>query len=320
MVTACPICPHGCRLAEGQTGLCRARRNVDGRVVPLAANHPCAVAVDPMEKKPLFHFLPGRPVLSLGMAGCNLRCRNCQNASISQASPEDIPAAHLSPEDVVALLREKGVPAVAYTYTEPLVCFEYVRDCARAVHEAGFANVLVSAGYVNLEPLAELVPFLDAANIDLKTMSEDGYMSNCGVHRDPVLQTLRTLARSNVVLEVTNLVIPRFNDTDDDLHSWCAFVSGELGCDVPVHFSRFFPQYRLADRPPTPLETLRSAKKIAEEHGLLHVYCGNVDESEDTYCPGCGTCLVERSGLCVVENIVQDGRCPACGRVLYGRF
>ena len=273
-----------------------------------------------MEKKPLFHFLPGRPVLSLGMAGCNLRCRNCQNASISQASPEDIPAAHLSPEDVVALLREKGVPAVAYTYTEPLVCFEYVRDCARAVHEAGFANVLVSAGYVNPEPLAELVPFLDAANIDLKTMSEDGYMSNCGGHRDPVLQTLRTLARSNVVLEVTNLVIPRFNDTDDDLHSWCAFVSGELGCDVPVHFSRFFPQYRLADRPPTPLETLRSAKKIAEEHGLLHVYCGNVDESEDTYCPGCGTCLVERSGLCVVENIVQDGRCPACGRVLYGRF
>ena len=316
----CRICPHGCRLAEGRTGICRARRNVGGHVVPLAYGRPCSIAVDPMEKKPLFHFLPGRQVLSLGMAGCNLRCKNCQNASISQACPDDVPSHALSPKELVALVKAKGLSTVAYTYTEPIVAFEYVRDCAKAVHEAGFANVLVSAGYVNPEPLAELVPYLDAANIDLKTMSEKGYLENCGAKRDPVLATLRTLAKSKAVLEVTNLVIPGFNDSAPDLQAWCSFVSKELGRDVPVHFSRFFPYHLLTDRPPTPVETLHLARKIANDYGLNYVYCGNIDEEEITGCPGCGACLVSRRGYHARVGIGKDGRCPRCGRVIYGRF
>ena len=317
---SCGICPHGCRLAEGRTGVCRARRNVGGRIVPLAYGRPCSVAVDPMEKKPLFHFLPGRQVLSLGMAGCNLRCRNCQNAAISQVGPESVPACSLSPAELVALMRRKGLNAVAYTYTEPLVAFEYVRDCAKAVHEAGGANVLVSAGYVNPAPLAELLPFLDAANIDLKTMSEKGYLANCGAKRDPVLATLRTLAKSKVVLEVTNLVIPGFNDSEADLRAWCAFVAGELGRDIPVHFSRFFPAHRMRNLPPTPTATLHRAREIANRAGLRYVYCGNVDEDEITCCPACGACLVSRRGSSVNVGLGKDGRCPRCGCALYGRF
>ena len=316
----CRICPRGCRLEDGQTGFCRARRAVGGKVVPLAYGRPCAVAVDPMEKKPLFHFRPAARVLSLGMAGCNLRCRNCQNAAISQASPEQAPGKRLMPDEVVRLMRREGLTAVAYTYTEPLVCFEYVLDCARAVRAAGFANVLVSAGYVRPEPLAELVPFLDAANIDLKTMSAAGYRANCGAEREPVLATLRTLAKSEVVLEVTDLVIPFFNDSDADLKAWCAFVATELGRDVPVHFSRFFPAHQLTDRPPTPVETLRRAKEIARANGLRFVYGGNVDENEDTTCPDCGALLLRRRGFDVLFNVLREGACPRCGRKIYGRF
>ena len=320
MSIVCRICPRGCRLEDGQTGFCRARRAVGGKVVPLAYGRPCSVAVDPMEKKPLFHFRPASQVLSLGMAGCNLRCRNCQNASISQSSPDQVPGSRLTPDDLVQLMRRTGLTSVAYTYTEPLVCFEYVLDCARAVRAAGFANVLVSAGYVQPGPLAELVPYLDAANIDLKTMSEEGYRANCGAERDPVLATLRTLAKADVVLEVTDLVIPDFNDSDADLRDWCSFVATELGKDVPVHFSRFFPAHLLTDRPPTPAKTLRRAKEIARERGLRHVYCGNIDENEDTTCPGCGALLVRRRGFDVLSNVLREGGCPRCGKKIYGRF
>lgn len=288
--------------------------------MPLAYGRPCAVAVDPMEKKPLFHFRPGSRVLSLGMAGCNLRCRNCQNASISQAYPEQVPGNRLQPDDLVRIMKREGLTAVAYTYTEPLVCFEYVLDCARAAHAAGFANVLVSAGYVQPEPLKELVPYLDAANIDLKTMSEEGYRANCGATRDPVLATLRTLAKSDVVLEVTNLVIPGFNDSDRDLQDWCSFVAKDLGKDVPVHFSRFFPAYLLTDRPPTPTKTLERAREIARAKGLSFVYCGNIDENEDTTCPGCGALLVRRRRFDVLSNALRGGACPHCGKKIYGRF
>ena len=316
----CGICPRGCRLAAGATGDCRARRNVGGRIVPLAYGRPAAVALDPIEKKPLFHFLPGATALSLGTAGCNLHCRNCQNADISQASPDALPAEDLSPDALVALMRRTDARIVAYTYNEPLVAFEYVLDCARAVRAAGGFNVLVSAGYVNPAPLAALLPLLDAANIDLKTMSKDGYRVMCGVSRDPVLATLRTLAHAPVVLEVTNLVIPGFNDSPRDLSDWCAFVARDLGADVPVHFSRFFPRHRLMDRPPTPLATLARAADLARDHGLRYVYCGNVDGEAVTCCPACGASLVRRVGFSVRSNQLDDGRCPACGHVIYGRF
>ena len=316
----CGICPRACRLAEGESGFCRARKAVGGRVVPLGYGRPCAVALDPMEKKPLYHFLPGRPVLSLGMAGCNLRCRNCQNASISQASPDDVPFEPLAPEEVVALARREGAPAVAYTYTEPLVAFEYVLDCAKAARAAGLANVLVSAGYVNPGPLAELVPFLDAANIDLKTMRDAGYRDNCAATLAPVLDTLRALARSAVHLEVTNLVIPGFNDAEEDFAAWCGFVAGELGEETPVHFSRFFPCHRLRDRPPTPPAALEKAKETALARGLKHVYLGNTGSEETTFCPACGAALLVRRAYQILVNRVRGGCCPDCGRKIHGRF
>ncbi len=316
----CGICPRACRLGEGQSGNCRARRNIGGRIVPLAYGRPCAVALDPIEKKPLFHFMPGAAALSIGTAGCNLHCLNCQNSDISQNSPENIPSEPLPPDALAALMRRTGAQSVAYTYNEPLVAFEYVLDCAKAVREAGGANVLVSAGYVNPRPLEELMPYLDAANIDLKTMSESACLANCGVHVDPVLATLRTLARSNVVLEVTNLVIPGFNDSDGDLDACCAFVADELGKDVPVHFSRFFPRHRMTDRPPTPLATLRRADEMAHAHGLHYVYCGNVEGEANTMCPSCGRRLIVRRGFDVISNVMVHDRCPDCGQVIYGRF
>ena len=316
----CGICPRGCRLAEGETGNCRARRNVGGRIVPLGYGRPCAVALDPIEKKPLFHFLPGATALSLGVAGCNLHCRNCQNADISQASPESLPAESLTPDALVGLMQRTGTRVVAYTYTEPLVSFEYVLDCARAVRSAGGFNVLVSAGCVNPGPLSELVPFLDAANIDLKTMSDEGYRTMCGVGRNPVLATLRTLAQSDAVLEVTNLVIPGFNDSERDLSDWCAFVADDLGTDVPVHFSRFFPRHRLMDRPPTPVATLHRATDMARKCGLKYAYCGNVEDEAVTRCPGCSAALVRRVGFIVLSNSIVNGCCPYCGRTIHGRF
>ncbi|MCR5415018.1 MAG: AmmeMemoRadiSam system radical SAM enzyme [Kiritimatiellae bacterium] len=316
----CAICPRECSLAEGETGNCRARRNVGGRVAPLAYGRPCAVAIDPMEKKPLYHFRPGKSILSIGTAGCNLHCLNCQNSDISQVSPGQVGYEALSPCDLVSLMERSRTNAVAYTYNEPLVAFEYVLDCAKAVRDAGGENVLVSAGYVNEGPLAELLPYLDAANIDLKTMSEEGYLSNCGVHRDPVLKTLKAIAVSDAVLEVTDLVIPGFNDSERDIREWCAFVAGELGSGVPVHFSRFFPRYRMIDRPPTPLSTLSRCGEIAKEAGLEYVYIGNVDEDADTFCPSCGTMLIKRRGFDVLSNAIENNRCPGCGREIYGRF
>ena len=316
----CQICPRACNLNEGEIGNCRARANVGNKIIPLAYNKPCSIALDPMEKKPMFHFHPGTGVLSLGMAGCNLHCKNCQNDSISQVSPRDIPYQEATPAMLVEWLQKNNIHSMAYTYTEPLVSFEYVLDCAKAVHEAGLKNVLVSAGYINPGPLNELLPYLDGANIDLKTMSKEGYRENCGAERDVVLNTLRTIAKSDCILEVTNLVIPRFNDTEELLTEWCDFIRDELGAHIPVHFSRFFPLYKMTDREATPLPTLQLAKQIARAKGLQFVYTGNVPGAETTCCPKCGNTLLVRSGFDVMLNKIRGGCCPECGAAIYGRF
>ena len=319
-VLVCPICPRACALAEGEVGNCRARANINHKIVPLSYNAPCSIALDPMEKKPMFHFFPGTPILSLGMAGCNLHCKNCQNASISQVSPKDVPAQQATPEMLVNWMKEHNVKSIAYTYTEPLVCFEYVYDCAKAMHEAGFYNVLVSAGYINPGPLAKLLPYLDGANIDLKTMNPEGYRSNCGVERDVVLNTLCTLAKSDCVLEVTDLVIPNFNDSEEDLHAWCDFVKNDLGENTPVHFSRFFPLYQMTDREATPIPTLQKAREIAQNTGLKYVYCGNTPGAETTFCSHCGEGLIVRNGFNIMVNKLENGCCPKCGTKQHGRF
>ena len=272
----CTLCPHHCRIAEGKTGVCRSRKNQGGVLVSEVYGKPCSLAIDPIEKKPLYHFHPGTTCLSLACTGCNFRCLNCQNHDISQVSPEDVNHYELSPEDVVALCLKHQCPGIAYTYTEPLTYLEYIIDCARLAHEAGLWNILVTAGYVCQEPLADLLPYLDAANVDLKSFSDDIYNRVSGGHLQPVLDTILAMKQAGVWVEITNLVIPDVNDDMDMIRQMCRWLADNDLANAPLHFSRFFPRYKMQDVPPTPIATLKAAKQIAEEEGIKHVYLGNV--------------------------------------------
>ena len=272
----CALCPHHCRIAEGKTGVCRSRRNQGGVLVSEVYSKPCSLAIDPIEKKPLYHFHPGTTCLSLACTGCNFRCLNCQNHDISQVSPSDVNHYELSPEDIVALCLKHRCPGIAYTYTEPLTYLEYIIDSARLVHEAGLWNILVTAGYVCQEPLADLLPYLDAANVDLKSFSDDIYMKVSGGHLQPVLDTILAMKQAGVWVEITNLVIPSINDNMDMIRQMCRWLADNDLAEAPLHFSRFFPRYKMQDVPPTPIATLKAAKRIAEEEGIRYVYLGNI--------------------------------------------
>ena len=272
----CTLCPHHCRIAEDKTGICRSRRNQGGVLVSEVYGKPCSLAIDPIEKKPLYHFHPGTTCLSLACTGCNFRCLNCQNHDISQAAPADINYYELSPEDVVALCLKHHCPGIAYTYTEPLTYLEYIIDCARLAHEAGLWNILVTAGYVCQEPLADLLPHLDAANIDLKSFSDEIYNKVSSGHLQPVLDTILAMKQASVWVEITNLVIPTVNDNLDMIRQMCRWLNKKGLAEAPLHFSRFFPRYKMQDTPPTPITTLKAAKLIAEDEGIRYVYLGNV--------------------------------------------
>jgi pyruvate formate lyase activating enzyme len=237
---------------------------------------PCALAIDPVEKKPLYHFHPGTTCLSLACTGCNFRCLNCQNHDISQVSPNQADHYELSPQELIALCQKHHQPGIAYTYTEPLTYLEYIADCAQLAHEAGIWNILVSAGYVCQEPLKDLLPFLDAANIDLKSFSDDIYQQVSGGHLQPVLDTILAMRDAGVWVEITNLVIPGINDDMEMIRQMCRWLASNGLADAPLHFSRFFPRYKMQHTPPTPLQTLKAAKQVAEEEGISHVYLGNV--------------------------------------------
>ncbi len=272
----CRLCPHHCHIAEGKTGICRSRRNHDGMLVSEVYGKPCALAVDPVEKKPLYHFHPGTTCLSIACTGCNFRCLNCQNHDISQASPEQTDYYRLSPEEVVSLCLKHHCPGIAYTYTEPLTYIEYITDTSRLAHEAGLWNILVTAGYVCQEPLADLLPYLDAVNIDLKSFSDDIYKRVSGGHLQPVLDTILAMRDAGVWIELTNLVIPGINDDMQMIRQMCRWLADNHLTEAPLHFSRFFPRYKMQDIQPTPLHTLQAAKRIAEEEGMRYVYLGNV--------------------------------------------
>ncbi len=310
----CRLCPRECRLVEGAAGVCRTRRNVGGRLIYLYYGACSSVALDPVEKKPLYHFFPGHTILSLGSIGCNLQCAFCQNWQIAQSEAETVP---LAPAEVVELAQERageGCIGVAYTYNEPLVGFEFVLDAARAVREAGLKNVLVTNGEINPEPFAELLPYVDALNIDVKGFTEDFYRELCRGRLAPVLRTVETAA-ARAHVELTNLLIPTKNDSPEEIQALVEWVAERLGPDVPLHFSRYFPQYRL-DLPATPLVTLEKAAEIARQR-LRYVYLGNVAELEgsDTRCPECGTTVIRRRGY-AVRSLLRGRRCPACGFVL----
>ena len=316
----CELCPKRCIIAPGQSGECRVRVNTGGKLAAVTYGFPCSVHVDPIEKKPLFHFLPGSPILSIATVGCNLHCKNCQNWSISQENPEDSQAHALPPEAIPPLAKQYRCQSVAYTYTDPVVYYEYALDGCVHAHGAGLKNVLVTAGYMNPEPMRELYQHVDAANIDLKALSEDFYRDICGATLEPVLDTLVSAKAMGVWVEVTNLVIPTLNDRDEDLRQLCRWVVENMGRDTPLHFSRFYPQYQMKNLPPTPAETLSRARGIAKAEGIEHVYLGNVidPEGENTYCASCASLLIERVRYTIVQNRLEEGRCPSCNTAVPG--
>lgn len=272
----CQLCPHHCRIANGKTGICRSRRNDNGTLITDVYARPCSIAIDPIEKKPLYHFHPGTKCLSIACTGCNFRCLNCQNHDISQVAPDDIPHYELTPEQVVELCLQNHCPGIAYTYTEPLTYIEYITDTARLAHERGLWNILVSAGYVCQEPLAELLPCLDAANIDIKAFSDHIYHRICGGHLQTVLDTIIAMRNEGVWIELTNLLIPTINDDMEMIRQMCRWIADNDLADNPLHFSRFFPRYKMNDLPQTPVNTLKEARKIALEEGIRNIFLGNI--------------------------------------------
>jgi pyruvate formate lyase activating enzyme len=296
------------------------RENRNGEYFSLVYGNPAAVNLDPIEKKPFFHVLPSSTSLSLATAGCNLHCKFCQNWEISQARPEEIYSYEVPPDMVVRWAEEMGARSVAYTYTEPTVFYEYMFDTSRLVARAGLLNVMHSNGFINPDPLQELCSHLDAANIDLKGFSDAFYRELCGGLRSPVLKSLRILKRNRVHLEITNLLIPTRNDDMQNIRRMSRWIESELGADTPLHFTRFYPLYKLKSLPPTPVSTLEQARSTAMEEGLEFVYIGNVPghEGANTFCPRCDRMLIRRAGFMVVENKVKDGACPHCGAPVPG--
>ncbi len=308
----CTLCPRGCVIAPGQRGFCRVRANRDGVFYAVGYGETVSLAMDPMEKKPLYHFYPGSYILSLGCNGCNLACTFCQNWQISQT---DVPTTHVSPRRLVDLAVKHGSIGLCFTYSEPLIWYEYILDAARLARPQGLKIVLVTNGIINPEPLDELLPWVDAMNVDLKSMRPEFYRKLClGPYLDTVLHTIGEAHRRGVWVEVTNLVIPGHNDSPEELRELVDWLA-ELSPSIPLHFSRFFPHYRLKDAPPTPVETLAWAWEMAREK-LDFVYVGNVWNPRwaTTYCPRCGETLIVREGYSQPRINLKDGSCPGCGR------
>ena len=319
----CELCPRACKLAEGQRGFCFVRGREDGEIVLSSYGRSSGFCVDPIEKKPLHHFLPGTPVLSFGTAGCNLGCKFCQNWDISKSREMDTLADYAAPEDVAAAAERLGCRSVAFTYNDPVIFLEYARDVAAACRERGLRTIAVTAGYINPAPRKDFFSFIDAANIDLKAYDEAFYRRIVGAELRPVLDTLRYLRHeTDVWFEITNLVIPGHNDSDGMIRRMCQWIVRELGPDVPLHFSAFHPNYKMRDVPPTPRDTLRRASSIAKDVGVRHVYLGNVhdQEGDTTRCAECGDALITRDWYELRAWNLREGTCAGCGAPCPGVF
>jgi len=316
----CLICPNECTLKKGELSDCRNRINKDGKLYTIAYGNPCAIHVDPIEKKPLYHFLPTTKTFSIATAGCNLACLNCQNWSISQTTPTKTRNYDLMPEALVKQAARNDCRSIAYTYSEPITFFEYTCDSARLAREKGLRNVLVSAGYINPDPLRHFLTDIDAANIDLKSFSEDIYLKLNAGKLQPVLDGLKIFREEGVWLEITNLVIPGWTDDMDMISRMCDWLFSNGFRDVPLHFSRFHPTYKLTNLPPTPTSTLEKARETALDSGIRFVYIGNVPghEASHTYCPQCGEIVLERKGFRITRNTLSEGKCGNCGENIPG--
>ena len=318
----CYLCPRHCHIGAGQAGFCFIRANEGGKLYTLGYAHPAAIQIDPIEKKPLSHFLTGTRVFSMGTAGCNMGCFFCQNWDISKSRADQVRSAHVPPEDVVSLAIEHGCPSIAFTYNEPTIWGEYVIDICRAAHERGVNTVMVSNGYITREAFHDIYDHVDAANIDLKAFTENFYGKITLTHLKPVLETLEWLKNeTNVWFELTNLMIPTLNDAPEETRALAEWVLDHLGPDVPLHFTAFHPDFKLRDKPRTPPETLHQAREIAKGVGLHYVYEGNIySDAANTSCPQCGTLLIRRSWHDVRENRLRDGHCPKCDLAIPGRW
>lgn len=316
----CHVCPNNCFISEGKCGICRTRFNNQGELYSIAYGNPCSISVDPIEKKPLFHFFPGMSIYSLATAGCNLHCLNCQNWQISQLSPSMPDHYDLMPEDVVTQAWRLNTNSIAFTYTEPTVFYEYVYDTAKIAHEKGIKTAFISNGFINEKPLLDLCPYLDAANIDLKCFDDEMYRRLTGGRLQPVLDTLKTLKNNGVWLEITNLPIPTYSDNPEMIQSMCDWLVQNGFADTPLHFSRFFPTYKLSQLQPTEEAMLILAKTIAEKTGMKYVYIGNIPglHGENTYCPHCNRMVTERSGYVVKQNFIHNGCCDFCKKPVAG--
>jgi len=312
----CELCPHRCVLDDGQTGVCRVRKNIRGKLYTLIYGTVSSMAVDPIEKKPLFHYKPASRIFSVATVGCNLRCKHCQNWEISQVGPESF--THLrdfKPKELVKLAKAHGSEGIAFTYNEPTIWHEYTLDVAKLAKKAGMYSVYVTNGYINEAPLREIAEYIDAFNIDIKGFTDEFYIKITGGRLNPVLKSAELVHKLGKHLELTYLIIPGLNDSEEELRKFAKWVIS-LSSDIPVHFSRFYPTYKLTDRPETPIKTVHKAYKIAKEVGLEYVYLGNTwePEYESTYCPKCGNLLIERVYYNTkIVGLTRDGHCKKCG-------
>jgi len=319
-IVKCLLCAQGCVIKEKEKGRCRARININGNLKSLVYGRPIAIHTDPIEKKPFYHFLPGSYAYSLATAGCPLSCQFCQNWEISQTTPESVQVKYISPGEITIAAQSQNVPVIAFTYNEPTVFTEYLTDTARAAKKTNLRCVLVSCGFMNEDPLKEMCEVLDAIKIDLKGFSEDFYHKVCSAELKPVLRSIKQVSKSKVHLEIVNLVVPTLNDSEKMLNGLAEWIINEIGPDVPIHFTRFHPDYKLLNLPPTPIETLEHAREIAMSKGIHYAFVGNVPghQANNTYCPKCGRVVIKRTGMFTTEIHLKNGKCEYCSYTIAG--
>lgn len=317
----CFTCAHRCRILSGKRGICGVRENKDGILYTLVYGRAVAANSDPIEKKPLFHFLPGTLSFSVATVGCNMHCNNCQNSDISQMSRKSgrIMGSDLPPEKIIQIAIEEQCSTIAYTYTEPAVFFDYAYDTAKLAHERGIKNIFVTNGYFSEESFRKISKYMDGANVDLKFFNNNTYRKICGAELMPVLKTIERMKSSGIWVEVTTLLIPELNDSEKELNQIADFINNCDPC-IPWHISRFYPTYKMTERPPTSVNSIQKARKIGLKAGLSYVYTGNIpgDEGENTFCPSCGILLINRIGFNVSDIIIRNGKCPECGAEISG--
>jgi pyruvate formate lyase activating enzyme len=316
----CEICPRKCKVGDRERGYCGVKENQGGRYYTLVHSRPCSINIDPIEKKPFFHFLPATPVFSLATAGCNVNCKFCQNWEISQSRPEQTRNILITPAEVISEAQKYRCPSIAYTYSEPVIFYEYMYDVAKLGRKKGVRSVMVSGGYINKDPLVELCKYLDAVKIDLKGFTEKYYKEVCRGTLKPILDGLKVLNEIGIWFEIVYLMVPTLNDNERDIRNMCIWIKDELNPYVPLHFTRFYPMYLLKNLQPTPISSLEKAHNIAKEVGLKYVYIGNVPGHrwESTFCHRCGKILIRRFGYSIMENNIEKGKCKFCKESIPG--